>query len=217
MGSMVHSVLQSWNLARWRTGKVDNDALKQKLEEHWIKEQEKQTVTWDPGEEATTKTDSWSLFELYLQQTPISLNEKPEAVEVLLEADLGHYGFPKLVGVLDLVRTPGRIVDFKTSSSTPNAAKAQHMHETQLSCYSLLYRQATGRRETALELHHLVKLKAPKLVVSTFGPMTEQQRTRLFKIMESYVNGIQNEDWVPSPSPMFCACCEYFNECRRWC
>ena len=30
----------------------------------------------------------------------------------------------------------------------------------------MLYREATGQRETGIELHHLVKLKTPKLVVS---------------------------------------------------
>jgi putative RecB family exonuclease len=107
-------------------------------------------------------------------------------------------------------------VDFKTSSVTPNAEKAEHLHEVQLSCYALLYRESTGHMESGRELHHLVKLKTPKIVISEFGPMTEKQKVRLFWIMESYVAGIEREDWVPSPNPMSCACCEYFNECKAW-
>jgi len=146
----------------------------------------------------------------------ISLDEKPEAVDVSMEADLSHHGLPKLIGIIDLVRKGGRIVDFKTSSTTPNPEKVEHLHETQLSSYAVLYRDAVGKKESGLELHHLVKLKTPKLVVSSFPPMTESQKTRLFRIMESYQEGVERRDWIPSPSPMTCACCEYFNECRKW-
>lgn len=216
VGSMVHSILQQWNLARWREGKVDTAKLKQHLELTWKTDQDKDTVRWDENEEPYSKAETWSLFEMYLQQTPIALDEKPEAVEVSVEADLSRHSLPKLIGIIDLVRKGGRIVDFKTSGQTPNAEKAEHLHETQLSCYAIMYREATGKKESALELHHLVKLKTPKLVVTSLAPMTPGQETRLFRILDSYVKGIQDEDWIPSPSPMHCACCEFFNECRRW-
>jgi hypothetical protein len=121
------------------------------------------------------------------------------------------------VGILDLVRPGGKIVDFKTAGQTPNPEKAVHLHETQLSVYGVLYRESTGKRESGFELHNLVKLKTPKLVVVTAPSMTEQQRTRLFKQLESYLEGVRREDWVPSPSPMSCSTCEFFNQCRKWC
>jgi CRISPR/Cas system-associated exonuclease Cas4 (RecB family) len=217
MGSMVHSVLQSWNLSRWRTGTFDLAKLKAEMDQNWTKEQLKQSITWDLGEEQEAKAESWTLFEIYLKHTPIALDEKPEGVEVALEVDLKDRGLPRLVGIIDLVRKGGRIVDFKTASVTPNSDKAEHMHELQLSCYSILYREATGQKEGGRELHHLVKLKTPKIVISEFPPMTNKQESRLFRILESYVNGVQGEDWVPSPNPMSCACCEYFNECRLYC
>jgi hypothetical protein len=80
----------------------------------------------------------------------------------------------------------------------------------------VLYRDATGQRESGRELHHLVKLKKPKLVVTTLGPMTDNQEARLFRSMESYVEGLAREDFVPSPG-FHCAGCEYFGECKRWC
>ena len=79
-----------------------------------------------------------------------------------------------------------------------------------------MYREATGHLESAVELHHLVKLKAPKLVVTTLPAMTPKQETRLLKIVDSYLEGVQRQDWVPSPSPMACSCCEFFNRCRQW-
>ena len=47
----------------------------------------------------------------------------------------------------------------------------------QCSCYALMYREATGAREQAIELHHLVKLKTPKLVVTELPPMTRFGRS----------------------------------------
>jgi len=45
-----------------------------------------------------------------------------------------------------------------------------HQHEVQLTCYGLLYRDATGRTESGLERHHLVRTKTPKFGLSVVGP-----------------------------------------------
>ena len=106
-------------------------------------------------------------------------------------------------------------MDFKSTGKTPDAEDAAHQNETQLSCYSVLYREATGHSEAGRELHHLVKTKTPKLVITELGPMTDLQQVRLFRMIESYVEGLAREDFVPSPG-FQCAGCEFFNECRRW-
>jgi PD-(D/E)XK nuclease superfamily len=216
VGSVVHLVLQTWNKARWRKVQIDAAGLKTQFEQHWSTHQEEETVVWQEGEEMPLKEYTWSLLDTYLKSTPINASEKVEGVEVPVEADLTKHGLPTLIGVLDLVREGGKIVDFKTTGQTPNSDRALHLHETQLSCYGVLYREATSKRESGFELHHLVKLKTPKLVVTAAPTMTEKQQTRLFKVMESYSEGVQRQDWVPNPNPMTCACCEYFNECRAW-
>jgi RecB family exonuclease len=216
VGSSVHLVLQHWNMARWRKQLVQTEVLKQQFEQDWASKQQDDPIRWEGAEEEESKLESWKLVETYFRDTPIKLDEMPEAVEVSVEADLKHHGLPRLIGIIDLVRQGGRIVDFKTTGQTPNPEKAGHLNETQLSCYSVLYRETTGSRESGLELHHLVKLKTPKLVIASLPPMNEQQQTKLFRIMESYQEGLSRSDWIPSPSPMSCACCEYFNQCRRW-
>lgn len=75
---------------------------------------------------------AWHLLLCYFAQTPIKEDERPEGVEVTVEADLGKHGLTKLVGIVDLIRAGGTIVDFKTSGQTPNANRAVHLHETQL-------------------------------------------------------------------------------------
>ena len=192
------------------------EQLRKGFEAGWAGKQKDEPVRWELGEEEEAKKESWSLVETYLRDTPIKPDEMPEAVEVAVEADLKHHGLPRLIGIIDLVREGRRIVDFKTTGQTPNPEKAGHLNETQLSCYSVLYRDCTGLQEAGLELHHLVKLKTPKLVIAGLPPMTEAQQTRLFRIMESYQEGVERQDWIPSPNVMSCSCCEYFNECRGW-
>ena len=216
VGSMVHLVLQNWNMARWRKQAIQTEVFHQQFDLDWQMKQQESPIRWDTDEEEESKVESWKLVETYLRDTPIQPDEMPEAVEVAVEADLSHHGLPRLIGIIDLVREGARIVDFKTTGQTPNPEKAGHLNETQLSCYSVLYRETTGTNEKGLELHHLVKLKTPKLVITSLPPMTESQETKLFRIMESYQAGLERKDRIPSPSPMSCACCEYYNECRRW-
>jgi putative RecB family exonuclease len=41
--------------------------------------------------------------------------------------------------------------------------------------------------------------------------MSDAQRTRLFHLIEAYVNGLESRDFVSSPG-LQCASCEFFNE-----
>ena len=150
---------------------------------------------------------------MYLRETPIPPDERPEAVEVGVESDLSRHGLPTLRGFIDLIRPGGRIVDYKTTAVTPNEDQVLHRNETQLTAYGLLYREATGSKESGFELHHLVKTKVPKLVVTKHRAITDKQKSRLFRSIESFVDGVQREDWVPSPG-LQCMSCEFFGECR---
>jgi len=214
-GSTVHAVLQQWNMARWRREPFAIEGFKTVFGSQWTALQEGMKINWE-GEEAWNRDSAWRALQHYFTRTPITGNEKPEAVEAPVEADLSHYGLPKLIGIIDLVRAGGRIVDFKLTGRTPDSEHLVHVHEAQLTCYSLLYRDATDRKESGLELHHLVKTKAPKLIVTSLPPSTESQISRLFRQIESYQAGLARKDFVPSPG-LHCVCCEFFNHCRLWC
>ena len=214
IGSMVHSVLQAWNLARWRHKPADLETLQHVFEQTWQESQAGQAINWK-DEEEKHRSKTWALLETYFKETPVPVNEKLEGVEVTVEADLFIQGLPTIVGVMDLVRVGGLIVDYKTSGQTPIREKVGHLLETQTSCYSLMYREATGRKESGVEIHHLVKLKKPKVVVTPFEPMTDKQQSRLFKVIESYVSGLERQDFIPSPG-LHCSSCEFFDACRNW-
>jgi len=213
VGKTVHALLQEWSKRRWMGKPADSDSLSSYFDAHWQSSLVDEPVVFEEGEEALERNKAWALVEMYLRETPIPVDEKPMGVEVSVEADLSSHGLPKLRGIIDLVRSNGEIVDFKTSASTPNPEQAEHRNQLQLTSYALLYRESTGEREAGFELHHLVKTKVPKLVVTAHPPVTDKQQSRLFQSIESYVSGVQREDWVASPG-LQCVSCEFFNECR---
>lgn len=214
IGSVVHGVLQQWNLARWRGENRDTDSFRAEFDRQWLELQLDTVIPWKDTEEKE-QASAWTTLKHYLENSPIPANERPEAVEVRAEADLSKHGLPTLIGFIDLIRSGGRIVDFKNAGKSPNEKQVLHQHEFQLTAYGVLYRDATDQRESGFELHHLVRTKTPKVVVTEAPPMTEAQQSRLFRIIESYIDGLDREDFVPSPG-FGCAGCEYLTECRRW-
>jgi len=212
VGSAVHAVLKAWSKARWLGKPLMLKELHEEFSKAWADDSEG-PVVWE-DDEADEKATGWRLCETYLRECRIPTDIKPDAVEVPVEADLSGHGLPRLIGILDLVQQ-GRIIDYKTASSTPNAEKVVHTTEVQTSSYGVLYRANKSRRENGIELHHLVKLKNPKVVIISLPPMSDEQQTRLFHLMEAYVSGVARREFIPSPG-MQCASCEFFNECRQW-
>ena len=210
VGKTVHAVLQEWNKARWRQETPTEESFKAAFDTAWAAEQSEAQVDWK-GEEDKQKGLAWAVLLTYFANTTVPPTEKPQGVEVGLEAKLE--GLPTLVGIIDLVRPGGIVVDFKTTSVTPDPERALHQNMLQLTCYGLLYRHSTGEEEQGFELHHLVKTKIPKLVVTKASAITAEQEQQLYRVIESYVEGVEREDFVPSAG-MQCLSCEYFNECR---
>lgn len=218
VGNTVHAALKQWHKARWLGEPLSLKQLHESYLHAWDypdTEDKLKPVQWD-NEEAreAAKLTGWRLCEVYLRECRMSLTDKPEAVEVSIEADLTSEGLPRLIGILDLVQQR-KITDYKTSSTTPNPEKVAHTHEIQTSIYSILYRFNTGEKELGIELHHLVKLKNPKLCITELPPMSQVQQSRLYRLLEAYMEGVSRERFIPSPG-MQCASCEYFNECRQW-
>jgi len=213
VGKAVHYGLQEWSQRRWLGKPSGVEDIRESFLTHWKTSLDENPVEFLEGEEEAQRDKAWGLVDMYLRETPIPMEEKPEAVEVSVEADLSEHGLPTLRGVIDLVRPGGVILDYKTAAASPNEDQVLHRNETQLTAYGLLYREATGEKESGFELHHLVKTKAPKLVVTRHNPVTEGQKSKLFRSIESYLGGVVRADWVPSPG-LQCAACEFFNECR---
>ena len=213
VGTTVHAVLNTWNKARWLEQPLNLKQAHNTFMSSWA-DQPEEPMLWETGEEETEKTTGWRLVDTYLRESHVPAGLKPDAVEVPVQTDLSSQGLPVLIGVLDLVQR-GEIIDYKTTSTTPNTDRVIHSTEIQTSAYALLYRHNTGQQENGIQLHHLVKLKNPKVVITTLPPMSPQQELRLMRQMEAYLDGLQNGRFVPSPG-MHCSSCEFFHECRQW-
>ena len=213
VGKSVHAALQEWSKRRWHAKPSGSEDIREGFNNHWISLQAEDPVDFEPGEESVEQSKAWGLVEMYLRDTPIPSAEKPLAVEVAVDTDLASHGLPVLRGVIDLIRPGGKIVDFKTTATTPNESQAEHRNQLQLTAYALLYREATGEKESGFELHHLVKTKTPKLVITTHDPVDMKQESKLFRSIESYVDGVEREDWIASPG-LQCVACEFFHECK---
>ena len=146
------------------------------FEADWTKRQGKTTVNWD-GEEQAERDGAWAVLQTCFAETPIKADERPEAVEVPMEAELP--GPPKLVGILDLVRSGGTIVEFKTAGQTPTPDKVAHLHETQLTFYGLLYREATGKREGGSRSPRISRLDLTVSVLSVKSVVGGPDRHKL--------------------------------------
>lgn len=77
-----------------------------------------------------------------------------------------------------------------------------------------MYREAAGKRESGRERRHLVETKVPKILITPAEPMLEYQRTRLFRLMEDYVDGLERGDFIPAPG-FGCMGCEFLHECKK--
>ncbi len=215
VGVAVHQVLRAWNRARWRQEAPSPHLMYAAYTAAWIAGQADEPVDWDsPVEEEEQKQVGWRLAETFLRETALWSTDKPDGVEVAVEADLSAQGLPRLVGVLDLVQD-GRIIDFKTVGQTPTPEKAALLYATQVAAYSLLYRENTGKRETGIDIHHLLKLKQPRLVVISLPPGGEREQGRLFRVVDAYVDALERRDFIPSPG-LQCAAREFFAECAAW-
>lgn len=215
LGATVHQVLRAWNRSRWQGTPRSLASMYALYEEAWIMGEAEAPVAWENlADMEQQKQTGWRLLETFFRETELLTTGKPEGVEVPVEADLASHGLPRLVGVLDLVQD-GRLIDFKTVGQTPSPEKAALLHGLQVAAYSLLYRENTGREEAAVELHHLVKLKQPRLVVIELPLASEAQFSRLYRLIESYVRGLERQDFVPAPG-LQCITCEFLHECKAW-
>ena len=213
LGKVVHATLQDWNHGHWSGNQIEGELLLGRYREHWSTLLDSDPVIWPkPNEEEKQRSLGWGLVEHYIETCPIPADEKPAGVEVRLEAPLPG-GLPNLIGIIDLVRANGSIVDYKTAARTPDEELTRFTHGLQLSLYARLYRECTGKREEGLELHHLIKTKAPKVEVHRYGTVGDQEMENTLQTLHRFVDAVEAEDWTASPNFM-CGSCEFYENCK---
>ena len=214
-GRAVHAALQWFNKARWRGGDTSETAVVAAFVESFANPEPGQPVEWsDADEPGELRTKGENLLRAFLAANVHPLGEKPMGVEVAVEAHHPDLALP-LFGVLDLVQSNRRVVDYKTCASTPDPSLEAWNHQIMTTAYSLLVEQATEAPSTGTDLVFLVKTKAPKIIVHPVEPPTQVQRDRFARLVEIYATGVANERVYPSPG-QHCAWCSYRRECAAW-
>lgn len=214
-GRAVHAALQQFNKARWRNGDTSETAVVAAFVESFANPEKGQPVEWKDAEESgELRTKGENLLRAFLASNVHPLNEKPMGVEVAVEAHHPALALP-LFGVLDLVTSNRRVVDYKTCASTPDPALESWQHEVQTTAYALLVEHATEQASTGTDLVFLVKTKTPKIIVHPVDPPSQVQRDRFSRLVEIYATGVANESYYPSRG-QHCSWCPYRSECSAW-
>jgi hypothetical protein len=221
-GKAIHHCLQEWSLLRWKRLPAGPENIRASFETFWDNPEEE--VAFESEEDRTKeKEKAWNTFLAFLQLTEIPTDERPDAVEVWVEKDLKPHGLPFVLrGVLDLVRpgpkSDGRngvLVDFKSAASLVDDRMLRLRHSLQMGCYSILYREATGSKESESQIHSLIKTKSPRITVTRMESMTPSQEIRILKTLEHYADGVASERFIPNPG-MHCGGCPHMGRCEAW-
>ena len=215
-GKGIHAALQAFNKARWRGGDTSEAAVIAAFQESFATPEAGQPIDWkDTDEPGELRTKGETLLRAFLAAGVHPLDEKPMGVEVAVEAHHPSLALP-LFGVLDLVKSNRRVVDYKTCASTPgDLALEAWLHEVQTTAYALLVEHATEAESTGTDLVFLVKTKAPRVIIHSVEPPNQVQRDRFARLVEVYATGVSNERYHPSPG-QHCAWCSYRSECSAW-
>jgi len=215
LGRAVHAALQHYNKARWRGGDASEAAVLAAFGKGFDTPEEGIVIDWSgPDESAALRVKGESLVRAFLAANVHPVGEQPMGVEVAVEARGGDLALP-LFGILDLVTSARRVVDYKTVGQTPDVAFEAWIHEVQTTAYALLVEHATDAPSVGADLVFLVKLKTPKIIVHAVSSPTQVQRDRFVRLVETYANGVANEAYYPSAG-QHCAWCPYRAECAAW-
>lgn len=213
VGQALHRMLEIWNHARWHGDNAALATTPERFEEEWQTIVEAQPVAWkDDKDEPKQKATALRLWQAWLTDPPIPIDEAPEGVEVYLEHEEVTSDRPKIIGYLNLVRAGGTLVEFKTAARSTNAEELAHQHRLQLTIYALLYRESTWEQERGFQVIQLIKTKEPKIEVFNLPPATEKDFEELDATIHAFQEGVSNGDFSMSPG-QHCSWCDHRTEC----
>ena len=132
---------------------------------------------------------------------------QPSAVEQTVQGEIAAV---KVRGIVDLLDTDGRIVDFKTASKRPNGLSADH--SLQLTTYAMITPGASG----LCRLDTVTKTRTVQVIQQSYQVGSEDRRfaeTLYPMVQESIQDGI----YPPHRNGPMCSrrYCGYWHECEH--
>jgi len=148
--------------------------------------------------------------------TIVSPTTQPLHVEQRWNVVIKDVPKPLLV-ILDLVDSDYRIRDHKVTSKTPNQMIVTQ--SLQLSLYSLAFRLATGKIESAVGLDYMIRNKKNEVTINRMqGSRTVQDLDRAIKLTKNVSAAITKEVFYPCNPENWCCSerwCGFFQLCRK--
>ena len=218
LGKMVHAGLEHYYRHRARGVELFSHVVGEEIVKNWDRMVAEESIRFaSTEEEKALRVQACALVAAYLEQVPDD-EPAPVAVEAQLKAPLidpktGEDLGIALLGIVDLV-LPGKdgpiIIDFKTAARS--SAKADILHELQLSCYSYLSRQVTKSKESSLEIRSLIKTKTPKIETHSYRAREDVHFDRLFSVIRAYLQSMDEQRAYISPG-FECSFCDFREVC----
>ncbi len=132
---------------------------------------------------------------------------EPRAVELPVDGEIGGVN---VRGIVDVVDTNGRVLDFKTASKRPNGVPAEY--GLQLTTYAMITPGASG----LCRLDTVTKTKTVQVIQQTYDVGREERRfaERLYPMVQ---DSIRDGIYPPHRSGPLCSRrhCGYWRECER--
>jgi CRISPR/Cas system-associated exonuclease Cas4 (RecB family) len=222
IGKRTHDALEYYYRHRQLGVRLSADELTRRIIDSWDEAAAADDMKFETAEDSdAARRQVVGLVQTYVQLLPAD-EPPPLAVETSLEAPLvdpvtGEDLGIKLLGIVDLVldgRDGPVICDFKTAASS--AAPLELAHEIQLTCYAYLLHQATGLRETGLEIRSLIKTKKPQIVFHRYPARRLSHMRRLFAVIRAYLDDLERQQFVYRPG-WTCGGCDFSDQCSAWC
>jgi len=216
-GACIHRTIATMNTHIRYGYHTSKDNVVGQFTDQWGDEIQKKNIHWSkPEEPAELLIKGEKLMELHWKRFH---RRRYDEVELgfrlpLLDPATGMYVPQReVVGILDAV-SDGALVEYKTSSRTPNQAMVDS--DLQLTLYSWAYRMLYGVPEDKIIVVYLVKTKRPKIqVVETHR--NDDDYTKLICLMEQVIKAIDAGFFYPNPIGGFgCGLCQYKVECKDW-
>jgi len=221
LGKIVHAGLEQFYRHRHLGVTLEATDVCRRLLELWGPTIDAEGMTFESAEaECALQQQAAGLVTAYLAHAPA--DEKPLAVEVATQAQLfdpmtgEDLGIP-LVGIIDLIvggQDGAVIADFKTSARSSEPLEI--FHELQLTSYSYLFRQLSGKTEAGLEIRSLVKTKTPKIEFHGYPARTDVHFRRFFAVVREYLDALDAGRFNYRPG-FHCGMCDFAtSHCREW-
>jgi putative RecB family exonuclease len=205
LGKAFHAALATNFRRKLTTGRdMEPAEVQEVFEQEWVLSSDEAELREDEDASELATTGE-ALVNAYIREAASSV--QPRGVEQPVS---GRIAGVKVRGIVDVLDTNGRVIDFKTASKRPNGIAADH--GLQLSTYAMITPGANG----TCRLDTVTKTKIVQVIQQTYvvGPEERRLAETVYPMVQ---DSIRDGIYPPHRSSPLCSRkhCGYWRECER--